>query len=166
MPTASRHATLQKTTPNHTRSRPRLLPLFATAWMLVTVLPAASAQPADNTSQRAQQSQQALENDKIDYLIASVATLKNASFIRNGQAYDASRAASHMHLKWRFAGSRVKTAEDFIRYCATASSTSGTPYTIRFADGHTVPSATFLQKKLAEYGSMQAPAAGLQHTQR
>jgi hypothetical protein len=97
--------------------------------------------------------QHALEWQKIDYLIASVAGLQDARFIRNGTAYDAQRAASHMRLKLRFSGDRVQTAEDFIAYCATDSSASGIRYTIRFADGHTVDSATFLRGKLAEYNA-------------
>lgn len=95
--------------------------------------------------------QQDVEQQKIAYLIDSVAILQGAVFIRNGTEYDATRAADHMRLKLRFAGSRVKTAEDFITYCGTGSSISGTKYTIRFRDGRVVDSATFLQSKLAEY---------------
>lgn len=95
--------------------------------------------------------QQDAEQQKITYLIDSVATLKDATFIRNGTAYDAARAADHMRLKLRFAGSRVKTAEDFIVYCGTGSSMSGIKYSIRFRDGRIVDSATFLQDKLAGY---------------
>lgn len=135
--------------------RLRLLPLVATAWLLVTLVPTASAQPTDGTSQ-----QQSLEQHRIEYLIDSVAALENASFIRNGESYDASKAASHMRLKWRLAGSRVKTAEDFIRYCGTASSTSGTPYTIRFSDGHTETSASFLLHKLTQYRPEKMPSVG------
>jgi hypothetical protein len=95
--------------------------------------------------------QQDIEQQKIAYLIDSVATLQGATFIRNGTEYDATRAADHMRLKLRFAGSRVKTAEDFITYCGTGSSMSGTKYTIRFQDGRVVDSAVFLRDKLAEY---------------
>ncbi|GAB2543604.1 hypothetical protein GCM10027065_13880 [Rhodanobacter koreensis] len=95
--------------------------------------------------------QQDAEQQKIAYLIDSVAALKDAAFIRNGTAYDAARAADHMRLKLRFAGGRVKTAEDFIVYCGTGSSMSGIKYSIRFHDGHTIDSATFLRDKLAEY---------------
>ena len=95
--------------------------------------------------------QQDVEQQKIAYLIDSVATLQGATFIRNGTEYDASHAADHMRLKLHFAGSRVKTAEDFITYCGTGSSMSGTKYTIRFQDGRVVDSATFLQSRLTEY---------------
>lgn len=95
--------------------------------------------------------QQDIEQQKINYLIASVEALKDVSFIRNGSSYNAEQAASHMRLKLRMAGSRVKTAEDFIVYCATESSITGIKYTIRFPDGHTIESATFLRDKLASF---------------
>ena len=94
---------------------------------------------------------QPTEQQKIDYLITTVATLHDAVFIRNGTAYDASRAAAHMRVKLRFAGSRVKTANDFIIYCATSSSVSGINYTIRFSNGLEVDAATYLRGKLATY---------------
>jgi len=103
--------------------------------------------------------QQNVEQKKIAYLIESVATLQDATFIRNGTAYDAARAADHMRLKLRLAGSRVKTAEDFITYCATGSSMSGIKYSIRFHDGRTVDSATFLRSKLVEYEATAAKGA-------
>jgi hypothetical protein len=92
-----------------------------------------------------------LENQKIQYLIATIETLPNAQFIRNGTPYDAKSAADHLRLKLRLAGSRVATAEDFIRLCASVSSVSGSPYQIRFADGVTVASAAFLRQKLLEF---------------
>ena len=93
--------------------------------------------------------QQAVERGKIEYLINSVAELHDAVFIRNGTVYDSVQAADHLRLKLRNAGSRVRTAEDFIVYCATGSSTSGEKYRIRFADGRVVDTAVFLREKLA-----------------
>jgi Family of unknown function (DUF5329) len=92
-----------------------------------------------------------LEEKKIDYLIASIESLQNAQFIRNGVAYEAKAAADHLRLKRRGAGSRVATADDFIRLCASVSSMSGTPYQIRFSDGRVVSSETFLRERLAEF---------------
>jgi hypothetical protein len=97
---------------------------------------------------------------RIEYLIASVGLLPQAQFIRNGTVYDGKAAVDHLRLKLRFAGSRVKTAEDFIRYCATESSASGKPYEIRFADGRVVPSAQFLLQKLKEYDRHQTESGG------
>ena len=92
-----------------------------------------------------------IEQQKIEYLIVTVADLRDATFIRNGQEYDAEHAAAHMRLKLRYAGDRVRTARDFIVCCGTGSSISGTPYSIRFHDGRSIESATFLRGKLAEY---------------
>ena len=100
--------------------------------------------------------QQDVEQQKIAYLVASIADLKDATFIRNGESYDAAHAAEHLRLKLRYAGDHVKTAEDFIAYCATRSSMSGAKYQIRFHDGRTIDSATFLHGKLEEYAAREA----------
>ncbi len=92
-----------------------------------------------------------IESQKIDYLIASVEALNDAQFVRNGTAYDAKAAADHLRLKLRNAGSRVSTAEDFIRYCASVSSISNKPYQIRFSDGRVVTSEAYLRQKLSEF---------------
>jgi hypothetical protein len=93
----------------------------------------------------------ATEDQKIEFLIGAVAGMQDAVFIRNGDEYSAQQAADHMRLKLRRAGNRVKTADDFIVYCATGSSISGQPYSIKFRDGRVVPSADFLRAKLAEF---------------
>jgi hypothetical protein len=95
--------------------------------------------------------QPSAEQARIEYLIESVATLNDARFIRNGVEYDSRKAADHLRAKLRNAGSRVRTAEDFILYCAAGSSMSGEKYRIRFADGRTVDTADFLRGKLAAY---------------
>jgi len=92
-----------------------------------------------------------LESRKIDFLINAIATLGDAKFVRNGTSYDARTAADHLRLKLKNAGARVQSADDFIRYCATASSVSGIPYQIRFSDGRVVTSEAFLRQKLADY---------------
>lgn len=91
------------------------------------------------------------ESARIDYLLASIASLHDAQFIRNGTSHDSKAAVEHLRLKLRAAGSRVRTAEDFIRYCASVSSVTGAPYEIRFADGRLVHSADFLQQQLIEF---------------
>lgn len=94
---------------------------------------------------------QAIEQNRIDYLIGSIAALRDARFIRNGTEYDSQGAVDHLRLKLRMAGSRVETAEDFIADCATGSSISGEPYQIKFTDGHVAAVATFLRVKLTAY---------------
>lgn len=91
------------------------------------------------------------ENARIEYLLAIVASMHDAQFIRNGTSYDSAAAAKHLRLKLRAAGARIKTAEDFILYCASTSSVSGRPYEIRFSDGRVVRSADFLRGKLREF---------------
>jgi uncharacterized protein DUF5329 len=92
-----------------------------------------------------------LERARIEYLLAVVASLEDAQFIRNGKAYDSQAAVNHLRTKLRAAGARVQTAEDFIRYCASQFSVSGQPYKIRFADGRIMLSADFLRQKLLEF---------------
>ena len=99
------------------------------------------------------------EQGRIAYLINSIAELHDARFIRNGTEYNSTRAADHLRLKLRYAGSRVNTAEDFIVYCATGSSMSGEKYRIRFRDGRIVDTAEFLRGKLAAYAA-RAPDGG------
>ncbi|HUW53081.1 MAG TPA: DUF5329 family protein [Rhodanobacter sp.] len=128
---------------------------IAAAWIFLAVLagPVFGQQAAGQTGA---EQRQAIEQQKIEYLIASVAALHDATFIRNGVGYDAAKAAAHMRLKRRFAGSAASTAEGFIVCCATGSSMSGINYTIRFHDGRVVDSAVFLRRKLAEYVTLAA----------
>ena len=93
------------------------------------------------------------EHKKIDYLIAEIANLHEAKFVRNGKEYGADEAVDHLRMKLRYAGDRIKTAEQFITYCATSSSTTGQKYLIRFADGRTIDAAAFLRERLARYRS-------------
>jgi len=92
-----------------------------------------------------------VESRKIEYLISAIESLTNAKFIRNGTAYDAKSAAEHLRLKWKNAGSKVVTAEDFIRLCGAVSSMSGKPYEIRYADGRAISSESFLRAQLSKY---------------
>ncbi len=88
------------------------------------------------------------EAQKIEALIQAVADLEGAVFIRNGSEYTAKAAADHLRLKWKNAGRRVKTAPEFIQYCASGSSLSDRPYEIRLKDGRTVLSRDWLWTEL------------------
>jgi hypothetical protein len=96
------------------------------------------------------------EQQRIDYLIESLGSLKGAVFIRNGTEYDAAKARSHLRAKLDYGGDRVKTAEDFIKYCASQSSMSRKPYQIRFSDGRTVDTAAYFAGKLKEFDTKSA----------
>lgn len=88
------------------------------------------------------------EAQKIEALIQAVVDLQGATFIRNGSEHTPKAAAEHLRLKWKNAGSRIKTAPDFIRLCASGSSLSGKPYEIRLKDGRTVLSRDWLWTEL------------------
>ncbi|HPF37618.1 MAG TPA: DUF5329 family protein [Phycisphaerae bacterium] len=93
---------------------------------------------------------QMTERERIEALIAALADLRGASFIRNGESHDTREAIEHMRRKWEWKTAEIQTAEDFIRLAATGSSMSGRPYTIRFADGREIASATWFRERLAE----------------
>ena len=93
------------------------------------------------------------EPEKIESLIQSVAGLTHAKFVRNGAEYDSAAAADHLRLKLRNAGSRVQTADDFIRECGSVSSMTGHPYLIRYEDGREETSEVFLRARLKEIES-------------
>jgi hypothetical protein len=88
------------------------------------------------------------EAQKIEALIQAVADLQGAVFIRNGSEHPPKEAAEHLRLKWKNAGRRVKTAPEFIQYCASGSSMSGKPYEIRLEDGRTVLARDWLWTEL------------------
>jgi hypothetical protein len=92
----------------------------------------------------------AREQQRIDYLMQSLSSLKGAVFIRNNGEYDAAAARDHLKKKLEFAGERVKTAEDFIKYCGSESSMSHQPYKIRLADGTVTETASYFREKLKE----------------
>lgn len=132
--------------------------------MLLLALTASLAAAAASTTapaRTARATRQALsETAKIEALIRSVEDSDGLVFIRNGSTHDPAQAASHLRLKWKNAGKRVGTAEDFIRYCATGSSLSGKPYRIQFADGRTEESAVYFHAQLRriEAGPINAEA--------
>ena len=90
------------------------------------------------------------EAQRIDALIRAVEVLPDAKFVRNDAEHDASKAGQHLRLKLRESRGRCRTAEDFIRVCASGSSVSGKPYQIRFADGTVQTSEAFLRARLKE----------------
>jgi len=92
----------------------------------------------------------ASEQRKIEALIQHVATLTEAVFIRNNQAYPAKTAAQFLRGKWRATLDDITTAQEFIAKVASVSSTTGQPYRIRFPDGHEVLSGDYLRTVLQQ----------------
>lgn len=102
---------------------------------------------------------------EIEALIAYVGHLENVAFVRNGTAHTTAEAIAHLRLKWDRQKDDVRTAEDFIRLCATESSMSGDPYLIRFADGHEERCAQVLLRQLKVLRTPPAaPAAAPAHS--
>ncbi|MGE3314720.1 MAG: DUF5329 family protein [Planctomycetaceae bacterium] len=99
------------------------------------------------------------EDEKIEKLIATIASLDKAVFIRDGAEHTSAEAAGHLRDKWNAKKDEVKTAEDFIKLVATSATLSGEPYRIRSADGTEMASSEFLRKRLAEIESSADVAA-------
>ena len=116
------------------------LACMALAWSAVA--PATAATPS------ATRAAVLTEAAKIEALIAAVEAHPKAIFIRNGREHRAPQAAAHLRMKWGHAGSRVKSARDFIAHVASKSSLTGRKYRIRFADGHEVDAAEFFEAEL------------------
>lgn len=95
------------------------------------------------------------EATKIEAMIGSVEQLPGAIFIRNGAEYSGVKAASHLRYKWKSAGNRVKTAEDFILFCASASSMTGKKYRIRFNDGQSIDAEQYFHAQLKRLNAGQ-----------
>ena len=93
----------------------------------------------------------AREQARIDYLLHDVESASGMKFIRNGSEYDGAAAAKHLRMKLDYSGERLKTAEDFVKYCATESSLTHRKYLIRAADGTTTEAAVYFTAKLREF---------------
>jgi Family of unknown function (DUF5329) len=94
---------------------------------------------------------EACEQQRIDFLLKSVETARGITFIRNGSEYDGAAAGKHLRQKLAYAGERVRTAEQFIQYCASESSMTHRKYTVRLADGTTVDSAVYFVSLLRQW---------------
>ncbi len=91
---------------------------------------------------------EAREQARIDFLIQGVEKSSGLKFIRNGTDYDGAAAAKHLRMKLDYAGARLKTAEEFVKYCASESSMTHQKYKIRLADGATVDAAEYFAERL------------------
>jgi len=95
-------------------------------------------------------SNSAVALSEIRALISAVESTRGAVFIRNGEEYDAQSAADHLRRKLKAAGSRIRSAEDFIDRIASKSSLSGNPYAMRLASGTTVDAGEWFRAQLAQ----------------
>ena len=70
----------------------------------------------------------------------------DAQFTQNSIQYTAPEAAEHMRRKLELAGSRVKSADDFIQDVGTE--TYGKPHTQRWGNGRVEPTGPWLRSQL------------------
>ena len=134
--------TLSSNPPAQRRNAKRTL-MHTRTWMIVALLALLVSGPAFAAS--------GIEQRKIDYLIHTVEKLDGAHFIRNGKSYSTGLAIRYIHMRLKTSGSEIATADEFITRYGTRSSHTGTPYLIRFKDGHTEPVATYLRGLLASW---------------
>jgi hypothetical protein len=90
------------------------------------------------------------ETKKIELLIEKVERMEGAKFLRNGALHETAEAAEHLRRKWKAAGDRIKTADEFVEHLASKSSTTGKPYEIQMPDGSVVSSGPYLRERLRE----------------
>src|SRR5262245_7788508 len=84
------------------------------------------------------------EDAKAKTLLAKVEATKDAVFIRNGSEYNSANAAEFLRRKCAKEWDKLPSAREFLRQCASQSSTSGKPYQIRLAGGAPRPSGEVL----------------------
>ena len=97
--------------------RPRPLPRMLAA-LALAVSPLVAGAPLDASK------------GEIDHLLQYIGD-SSCTFVRNGSEYPADKAREHLASKYHFVGSRISTADDFIKYLATQSSMSGEAYHVR-----------------------------------
>jgi hypothetical protein len=67
------------------------------------------------------------KKDKITYLLNTIDS-SHLVFIRSGTEYTDKEAKAHLQQELDFAGSSIRTVEDFITQIASTSLLTGTPY--------------------------------------
>jgi hypothetical protein len=101
-----------------------------TSCRLRSALLAAAAMATLGLSQAAAATPETAAKAEIEHLLEFVGT-SSCVFVRNGTEYPADKAREHLAGKYRFVGSRIGSAEEFIKYLATGSSMSGEPYHVK-----------------------------------
>jgi len=86
---------------------------------------------------------------EIQALLSAVGN-SGCSFSRNGSEYSATKAESHLRLKYSRGKRYAPTAEDFIERLASRSSWTGIAYTITCPGAATRPSGQWLAARLEE----------------
>jgi len=88
------------------------------------------------------------EKMRIDELLR-IMDQSDVTFIRNGTEYQGKKAVSHLRRKWRAAGNRIQTAEQFVEHLGSRSSITGEVYRVRTKDGETYDAGPWMREQLA-----------------
>ena len=89
------------------------------------------------------------EADKIKFLLNELDKPEaNLRFIRNGEEFSGKEARAHMQKKLDYAGSKIKTVNDFIDQIATKSYLTGNTYYVKLPNGTEIESAKWLRETL------------------
>jgi hypothetical protein len=94
---------------------------------------------------------------EIEYLVSAVGS-SDCTFIRNGKRHKAESAEDHLRMKYRRGRKYASTAEDFIKYLASASSWTKKTYYIECEGQQAVPTGEWLTAHLEEYRNRKAAA--------
>jgi hypothetical protein len=91
-------------------------------------------------------------HEEIAHLLDFVAK-SPCAFIRNGKAYPAAEARTHLERKYAALKDRIRTAEDFIDLAASRSSVSGESYRVRCNPGQEQETSAWLRSELLRFRS-------------
>ena len=94
---------------------------------------------------------------EIDHLLEFVAG-SSCTFVRNGTDHPAQKASEHLAGKFRYAASRITTAEGFIRDLASRSSVSGEAYRVKCGKVD-IPAGVWLTQELQRHRESRVRAA-------
>ena len=94
---------------------------------------------------------------EIDHLLEFVAG-SSCTFVRNGTDYPAQKASEHLAGKFRYAASRITTADGFIRDLASRSSVSGEAYRVKCGKVD-IPAGVWLTQELQRHRESRVRAA-------
>ena len=86
---------------------------------------------------------------EIDHLLEFIAASK-CTFVRSGEQFTSEAARDHLAMKYSFTKFRMSTADVFVKYLATESSTTGEPYKV-ICEKKERPAGAWLADELKRY---------------
>jgi hypothetical protein len=93
---------------------------------------------------------------EIDHLLDFVAA-SNCTFVRSGERFTSQQARDHLAMKYNFTKFRMSTADEFVKYLATESSTTGEPYKV-ICEKQERPAGAWLSDELKRFRKVATSA--------